>query len=124
MKYRLLKKWVKRNLVGAKRSQGFTYDGSDSNVHFPTKQELIDTMLKGTTLWWERIDGQWACYWTDCKNVYNHVYSWTQERCLIKQYGRLLSFEEKRVIFTSEALLFYPQENGKFVVLREYEGGE
>ena len=94
-----------------------------TTIKLPTRQELIDLMLIGTTMWWEWVDDGWVQYFSDCKDVYDHVYTLdlNEKRALQRQYDRVLSFEEKQAVFQAEAKWFTPQENGRIVVLKEYE---
>ena len=89
-------------------------------MRLPATQELIDTMLVGTTMWWEFVGESWVAYFVDCKDVSSHVFLLEGKRAFVKLYNRVLPYEEKQAIFQHEAHLFAPRENGKIVELKEW----
>lgn len=89
-------------------------------IHLPSRQEIIDLMLEGTTLWWEKVDGDWVCYYADEQDVNDHIFGLECTVYLIKIYNHVLTFEEKGNIFRKEASMFITQEGGEVAKLLEY----
>ena len=99
------------------------FEGKSGDVVLPTRQEMIDTMLVGTTMWWELVGEDWVCYFSDCKDTYDHLFlNFDVKEALQKLYNRILSYGEKSAIFRHEAPFFAPKENGKIVELKEWKG--
>lgn len=89
------------------------------NIKLPTRQELVDYMLKGTTMWWELVDDNWVHYFADCKDVYDNTFTNRSKVALVKVFNRVLLYKEKAAIFQKEGRLF-AKKDGKIIELKEW----
>ncbi len=76
-------------------------------IKLPMRQEIVDAMLSGTTVWWE-LNDRWDFIYAECLDVYDRIFplDWNKQRAIVKIYDRILSAEERHKIGTIEEGLF------------------
>ena len=99
------------------------FDGSTEEIHIPTVEELIPTMLKGSTCWWELVSpltniklagletknyDRWVWFYAEKQDVSGIVFDIRRQIAFLKIYERPLSVQERFKITDIEGHWFVP----------------